>query len=107
MPVFITDKHLKASTTRKTYSDNKQLGFALRSTPNGVFTFYYQHLNKKTGKRDWDVIGTYLSDVDTGAGAQRGHPPRWAGRERQGHPATPSAEGRAEPRRRRHLSAAA
>jgi hypothetical protein len=59
MPVFITDKHLKASTTRKTYSDNKQLGFALRSTPNGVFTFYYQHLNKKTGKRDWDVIGTY------------------------------------------------
>jgi integrase len=59
MPVFITDKHLKASTTRKTYSDNKQLGFALRTTPLGSFTFYYQHLNKKTGKRDWDVIGTY------------------------------------------------
>ena len=59
MPVFITDKHLKASDTRKTISDNKQLGFALRTTPNGVFTFYYQHLNKKTGKRDWHLIGSH------------------------------------------------
>lgn len=59
MTVFITDKHLKAGPARKTYSDNKQPGFALRTTPNGVFTFYYQHLNKKTGKRDWDFIGTH------------------------------------------------
>jgi len=59
MPVFITKNHLVASAERKTISDNKQLGFALRTTPNGVFTFYYQHLNKKTGKRDWHVIGTH------------------------------------------------
>src|SRR5437763_9597598 len=59
MPVFITEKHLVVSAERKTISDNKQLGFALRTTPNGVFTFYYQHLNKKTGKRDWHVIGTH------------------------------------------------
>jgi hypothetical protein len=52
MAVFITEKHLVAGEERKTYSDNKQLGFALRTTPNAVFTFYYQHLNKKTGKRD-------------------------------------------------------
>ena len=37
MPVFITDKHLKASDNRKTYSDSKQKGFVLRTTPNGVF----------------------------------------------------------------------
>jgi hypothetical protein len=59
MTVFITDKHLKAGPARKTYSDNKQPGFALRTTPNGVFTFYYQHLNKKTGKRDWHLIGAH------------------------------------------------
>ena len=59
MPVFISDKHLKASPARKTYSDNKQLGFALRTTPNGVFSFYYQHLNKATGKRQWDKIGDH------------------------------------------------
>jgi integrase len=59
MPVYITDKHLKKSDTRKTYSDSKVQGFALRTTPNGVFTFYYQHLNKKTGKRDWHLIGAY------------------------------------------------
>jgi integrase len=59
MSVFITDKHLNASDKRQTYSDNKQLGFALRTTPNGVFTFYYQYLNKKTGKRDWHLIGAH------------------------------------------------
>jgi integrase len=59
MTVFITDKHLKAGPARKTYGDNKQPGFALRTTPNGVFTFYYQHLNKKTGKRDWHLIGAH------------------------------------------------
>jgi integrase len=65
MPVFISDKHLKASDTRQTYSDNKQQGFVLRTTPNGVFSFYYTHLNKnklhpKTKKpvRDWYLIGT-------------------------------------------------
>jgi integrase len=57
MPVLITDRHLKKSDTRKTYSDSKQQGFALRTTPNGVFSFYFQHLNKKTGKRDWHKIG--------------------------------------------------
>jgi integrase len=59
MPVFITEKHLKADTKRQTYSDSDQKGFVLRTTPNGVFTFYYQHLNKQTGKRDWDLIGTH------------------------------------------------
>jgi integrase len=59
MPVFITDKHLKAGETRQTYSDSEQKGFVLRTTPNGVFTFYYQYLNKKTGKRDWELIGQY------------------------------------------------
>ncbi|MEY9227813.1 hypothetical protein ABIF78_000136 [Bradyrhizobium japonicum] len=62
MPVFITKHHLVAGTKRETYSDGGpkgQKGFVLRTTPNGVFTFYYQHLNKKTGKRDWHVIGTH------------------------------------------------
>ena len=59
MPVLITEKHLAASDKRKTISDSKQLGFALRTTPNGVFTFYYQHLNKKTGRRDWHLIGAH------------------------------------------------
>jgi integrase len=59
MPVFISDRHLKAGDTRKTYSDNDVKGFALRTTPNGVFTFYYQHLNKATGKRDWIKIGDH------------------------------------------------
>jgi hypothetical protein len=59
MPVFITEKHLKASDTRKTIVDNDQKGFVLRTTPNGVFSFYYQHLNKKTDKRDWHLIGEY------------------------------------------------
>src|SRR3954451_9776873 len=58
MSVFITEKHLVASDKRMTYSDNDQKGFALRTTPNGVFTFYYQHLNESTGKRDWHVIGS-------------------------------------------------
>ena len=64
MPVFITDKHLKVSNTRKTISDSDQKGFILRTTPNGVFTFFYTHLNKnkidpKTKKpvRDWHLIG--------------------------------------------------
>jgi len=34
MSVFIAEKHLLAGEERKTYSDNKQLGFALRTTPN-------------------------------------------------------------------------
>jgi integrase len=59
VPVLITEKHLVASAERKTYSDTKQKGFALRTTPNGVFTFYYQHLNEKTGKRDWHLIGEH------------------------------------------------
>jgi hypothetical protein len=56
VPVLIIEKHLVASDKRMTYSDTKQKGFALRTTPNGVFTFYYQHLNEKTGKRDWHLI---------------------------------------------------
>jgi integrase len=62
MPVYITDTHLKAGETRQTYSDGGpkgQKGFVLRTTPNGVFTFYYQYLNKKTGKREWELIGQY------------------------------------------------
>jgi integrase len=59
MPVFITEKHCVASDKRMTYSDNNQKGFALRTTPNGVFTFYYQHLNEVTGKRDWHLIGSH------------------------------------------------
>jgi integrase len=59
VPVLISDKHLKASDDRKTYSDSDQKGFVLRTTPNGVFTFFYQYLNKKTGKRDWLKIGEY------------------------------------------------
>lgn len=59
MPVIITDKHLVASDKRMTYIDKDQKGFALRTTPNGVFTFYYQHLNKKTDKRDWHLIGSH------------------------------------------------
>ncbi|MEY9588591.1 putative DNA-binding transcriptional regulator AlpA [Bradyrhizobium yuanmingense] len=66
---FITDDHLKASATRQNISDcpaRGQKGFVLRTTPNGVFTFYYQYLNKKrlhptTGKpiREWHLIGQY------------------------------------------------
>jgi len=59
MTVLISEKHLKKSDSRKTYSDKDVKGFALRTTPNGVFTFYYQHLNKKTGKRDWHKIGDH------------------------------------------------
>lgn len=62
MPVFISTQHLVAGTKRETYSDGGpkgQKGFTLRTTPNGVFAFYYQHLNKKTGKRDWHLIGTH------------------------------------------------
>jgi integrase len=72
MPVFISDKHLKAEDSRKTYSDNQQQGFVLRTTPNGVFTYYYQFLNKKridpkTKKpiREWHLIGEHgQPDVD-------------------------------------------
>jgi hypothetical protein len=44
VPVFITEKHLVGSDERMTCSDTKQKCFALRTTPNSVFTFYYQHL---------------------------------------------------------------
>ena len=72
MPVFIGEKHLKAGETRQTISDTEQKGFALRTTPNGVFTYYYQFLNKhrldpKTKKpiREWHVIGVHgQPDVD-------------------------------------------
>ncbi|QOZ68910.1 tyrosine-type recombinase/integrase [Bradyrhizobium arachidis] len=66
---YITDLHLKASETRQNISDcatRGQKGFVLRTTPNGVFSFYYQYLNKKrlhpeTGKpvREWHLIGEY------------------------------------------------
>jgi integrase len=59
MTVKISEKHLKAEAKRRTYSDSEQKGFALRTTPNGVFTFYYQHLNEGTGKRDWHLIGAH------------------------------------------------
>jgi integrase len=59
MPVYIGDKHLRKSAMRKTYSDTDVKGFALRTTPLGVFSFYYQHLNARTGKRDWHLIGSY------------------------------------------------
>jgi hypothetical protein len=59
MSVLITEKHLKTSNTRKTISDSEQKGFVLRTTPNGAFTFFYQHLNKGTGKRDWHLIGSH------------------------------------------------
>src|SRR3954464_2758636 len=59
MPVLITEKHCVASDKRKTYSDKKQRGFVLRTTPSGVFSFYYQHLNEKTGKREWHLIGAH------------------------------------------------
>jgi integrase len=59
MTVLISEKHLKAGESRKTYSDKDVKGFALRTTPNGVFTYYYQHLNKATGKRDWHKIGDH------------------------------------------------
>src|ERR1700756_5069674 len=65
MPVHIGEKHLKKSDTRKTYSDKLVQGFALRTTPLGAFTFYFQHLNKRTGKRDWHFIGAYPEwDID-------------------------------------------
>jgi len=72
MPVFIAEKHLKAGTTRRTISDSEQKGFVLRTTPNGVFTYYYQFLNKsrlnpKTKKpiREWHLIGVHDEpDVD-------------------------------------------
>ncbi|MET4203900.1 integrase arm-type DNA-binding domain-containing protein [Bradyrhizobium sp. LA6.12] len=66
---YITDLHLKASDTRQSISDcpvKGQKGFVLRTTPNGVFSFYYQYLNKKrlhpeTGKpvREWHLIGEH------------------------------------------------
>ena len=59
MTVLIGEKHLKTSEARKTYSDKDVKGFALRTTPNGVFTFYYQHLNRATGRRDWHKIGEH------------------------------------------------
>jgi integrase len=62
MPVFITDKHLKAGDKRETLSDGGpkgQKGFVLRTTPNGKFSFFYQYLNKRTGKRDWELIGEH------------------------------------------------
>jgi hypothetical protein len=52
VPVFITEKHLVGSDERMTCSDAKQKCFALRTTPNSVFTFYYQHLCETTGKRE-------------------------------------------------------
>ena len=66
MPVFITEKHLKAVTTTKTYSDDDQKGFALRVTPNGVASYYYHFLNKKRLDpksqkpiREWHLIGVH------------------------------------------------
>lgn len=62
MSVLITKNHLKADTVRKTISDcpkKGQKGFVLRTTPNSVFTFFYQYLNKTTGKRDWLKIGEH------------------------------------------------
>jgi integrase len=65
MPVHIGEKHLKRGTTRKTYSDSTVKGFALRTTPQGTFSFYYQHLNKHRldakgkPKRDWHLIGEH------------------------------------------------
>ena len=66
---YITDAHLKASATRQNISDDPvrgQKGFVLRTTPNGVFSFYYQFLNKnrlhpETGKpvREWHLIGEH------------------------------------------------
>ncbi|MET3995069.1 integrase [Bradyrhizobium sp. S3.9.2] len=75
MPVFITDKHLKAEASTKTYSDGGpkgQKGFVLRATPKGAFTFYYQYLNKKTGKRDWEKIGDNLEWSTARARAEAG-----------------------------------
>ena len=59
MPVIVTEKHLKASASRKTYNDKRQLSFVLRTTPNGAFSFYYLHLNKKNRKRDWHLVGVH------------------------------------------------
>ena len=69
MPVFITKDHLKTPNKTKTYSDDAakgQKGFVLRATPNGVFSYYYQYLNKnrlhpKTKKpiREWHLIGVH------------------------------------------------
>ncbi|MET3308137.1 tyrosine-type recombinase/integrase [Bradyrhizobium diazoefficiens] len=66
---YITDLHLKASNTRQNISDcpvKGQKGFVLRTTPKGVFSFYYQYLNRKrlhpeTGKpmREWHLIGEH------------------------------------------------
>jgi integrase len=66
---FITNADLVASNTRLNISDcptKGQKGFVLRTTPNGVFSFYYQFLNKNrlhptTGKpvREWHLIGEY------------------------------------------------
>jgi hypothetical protein len=75
VPVIITEKHLVASDKRMTYSDTKQKGFALRTTPNGVFTFYYQHLNE--GDRQARLAPDRLSSrMDPGACAQRGNQAR-------------------------------
>jgi integrase len=59
MTVHIGEKHLKKSDKRKTYSDKLVQGFALRTTPLGSCTFYFQYLNKATGKRDWHLIGAH------------------------------------------------
>ena len=56
MPVLITDKLLKATDKRETYSDTKQKGFVLRTTPKGTFSFFYQRLNQKTGKPGYTGI---------------------------------------------------
>jgi integrase len=59
MAVHIGEKHLVKGTKRKTYSDKLVQGFALRTTPLGKFTFYFQYLNKATKKRDWHFIGEH------------------------------------------------
>ncbi|WP_340667808.1 integrase family protein [Bradyrhizobium ottawaense] len=66
---YISESHLKASETRQNISDDPvrgQKGFVLRTTPNGVFNFYYQFLNKnrlhpETSKpvREWHLIGEH------------------------------------------------
>lgn len=78
MPVFISEKHLKKGTTRQTISDSEQKGFVLRTTPNGVFTYYFQFLNKnklhpKTKKlmREWHLIGEH---GQTGLDGQKWNP---------------------------------
>lgn len=52
--VHIGVRHLGTTGARKNISDNKVPGFALRTAPD---TFYFQFLNKGTGKREWYLIG--------------------------------------------------